>query len=153
MAIGGAGAALAPAAGPPLDPAAADSGPAPLGPSTLKAAAFAFLFASGASVLAEVWREARILRPLRPPVPAPVPSPPPPPSSLERLEKAVDDFTAKEARLAVRLRSSAGNKDQADLLRERLKEARVVKAALVRELELERRQQKGRRRRDGTAAA
>jgi hypothetical protein len=108
-----------------------------LAPRTLAAAAFALAFAAGSSVLAEVWREARILRPPRP-------EPPPvvqeqeqqqqPPSSpraamIAQLEAARDHYAREEARLLLR----QSKEDEADL-KERLQEARVVRAALERQV-------------------
>jgi hypothetical protein len=144
--------------------------------STLVAATAAFCFAAGASVLAETWREARILRPPRPaPPPAAVPGgqqqtaaaagtaagteAEAPPLSyrdwmVRRLEAAVDEFSAEERALAARLRAvaagprrsgeGAGGVEGQDaaaaaaLLRERLQEARVLRAALAQQLDEQR---------------
>jgi hypothetical protein len=132
-----------------------------LAPGTLTAAAFALLFASGASVMAEVWREAHILRPPRPALDAvPSSSSFSTPSLVARLEAAVDEYSAQERRLAAQLRGqqearsgSAGSEE----VRERLQEARVVKAALERELWEQRRkaerERRRRQRQQGGAAA
>jgi hypothetical protein len=131
-----------------------------LPPRTLAAAAFALAFAAGSSALAEVWREARILRPPRPEPPQATTvqeeqeqqqqQRSPRAAMIAQLEAARDHYAREEARL---LRQDGA--DEPDL-KERLQEARVVRAALERQVAeqraLLRREEKAAARRRAAAA-
>jgi hypothetical protein len=134
---------------------------------TFLAVTFAAALAAGSSVVSEAWREARILRPPRfrgplegaSAVEQP-PPPPPPPSpraaAIARLEAARDHYAAEERALAARGCGGGvalcGEGDE----RERLQEARVVRAALERHIAEQRREERReerQRQRHGRGAA